>query len=60
MDFHTIYIVYNKDEDPVITGTAKECAQYLDMTFDSFYCLVTRKKNHQIKGMKYLAYKIDI
>lgn len=55
----TSYIVYDRDEMPVVVGSAKECAKALGMTHASFLTLVTRTRNGERKGYRYLAYKIE-
>ena len=50
------YAVYlNKTDELLCFGTSRECAEYLGMTLDSFYCMVSRVKSG--KNRKYSIVK---
>ncbi len=45
--FYTVYL--SKTDEIVASGTAAECASALKRTLASFYCLVTRVRNGNLK-----------
>lgn len=44
------YAVYDKEENLLMIGTAKECAKYLELTMESFYCRVSRLRCGKVNG----------
>lgn len=44
------YAVYDKHEKLLMIGTAKECAEYLGLTIESFYCRVSKLRTGKVNG----------
>ncbi len=53
------YTVYDANTDELIThGTAKECAEKMNLTIESFYCAVGRARSGKRK--KYTVVEEDV
>lgn len=46
------YAIYDKFENLLMIGTSKECADYLGITIESFYCRVSRLRLGKVNGRK--------
>jgi hypothetical protein len=51
----TKYAIYDKEDMIVYSGTAPECAKFLGISINSFFCHISRKKRS--KG--YYLYKVN-
>lgn len=52
-----LYAIYDRDELPVLYGSAEECCEYLGISKACFFCNVTR---HVRMQRKYYAEKIGV
>lgn len=49
------YTIYNKKDEVIARGNSVQCAMALDLTLDSFYCMISRVakgKNKKYKVVK--------
>lgn len=44
------YAVYDKEDNLLMIGTARECTEYLGLTIDSFYCRVSKLRTGKANG----------
>jgi hypothetical protein len=54
---YTDFAIYNNSDEILTIGTAKECAEYLGITLDSFWSHRTRQNEFKIKGKTRQGYK---
>ncbi len=45
---NTMYVVY-KNDNPVVTGNARQCAEYMGIKLNSFYHLLTPAYERRVK-----------